>query len=218
MTRSPVLFDLDGTLLNTLTDIANAANFAMTRLDQPTHPVADFRRMVGDGADVLMQRALPNDQQALCDQALEHFKRHYMQHLYDNTAPYDGICELLGELVRREHPIAVLTNKPHPAAVQMVDRVLGQFPWTCVAGHRDGIAKKPDPAPAIEIAKRCGATPESCYFVGDSNTDMRTAVNASMIGVGAAWGFRDRKELLEAGAMHVIDHPSELLAIVRNDA
>ncbi|QNN21329.1 HAD family hydrolase [Planctomycetales bacterium ZRK34] len=214
MSPRPIIFDLDGTLLNTLTDIANAANFAMAQLGQPTHPVADFRRMVGDGADVLMQRALPDDQQALCAEALELFKQHYMQHLYDNTEPYDGIVELLGELARREHPIAVLTNKPHTAAVQMVERVLGQFPWTFVAGHRDGIAKKPDAAPAIDVATRCGATPEVCCFVGDSNTDMRTAVNAKMIGVGVTWGFRDREELLAEGATHVIDHPSQLLAII----
>lgn len=210
----PVLFDLDGTLIDSLTDIAHAANFALSQLHRPTHDVPAYRRMVGDGADVLMQRALGREHQSLTAEALTLFKQHYAEHLLDNTRPYPGIAELLTALCERGCRIAVLTNKPDAAARHIVQQLLSDWPWAVVAGHREGIPKKPDAAPAIAIAQQLGTHPAACLFVGDSNTDMHTAVNARMIGVGVSWGFRDRAELLAAGATHVIDHPDELVELV----
>jgi len=211
MPHAPILFDLDGTLLNTLTDIAAAANHALSELDQPTHPTPDYRRMVGDGADVLMRRALPDDQQALAGRALELFKQHYIANMYAHTAPYPGIDDLLAALSERDIPRAVLTNKPHPAAVEMVARLFPEVTFTAVFGHRDSVPKKPDPAAALQIAQACGAAPTACHFVGDSNTDMHTAVNARMIPVAVTWGFRDRAELIDAGAKIVLQRPMDLL-------
>jgi len=210
----PIIFDLDGTLIDSLIDIAHAANFAMAQLDQTTHPIDAYRTMVGDGADVLMQRALPPDQQHLCDDALQLFKQHYAQHVTDHTTLYAGVAQLLDDLAQRDITLAVLTNKPQRATEQIAAKLLTRWTWAAMHGHRADVPKKPDPRPALAIAQIVGVDSADCVFVGDTSTDMRTAVAAGMIAVGVTWGFRPREELVEHGAHHIIDHPAELLDVL----
>ncbi|MBI1370230.1 MAG: HAD-IA family hydrolase [Planctomycetes bacterium] len=213
MTPRTFIFDLDGTLLDTLSDIAAAGNFALTQLDRPTHPVAEYRMMVGNGADVLMQRALGPGHASLAAAGLKHFKAHYAEHLTDTSAPYPGIADMLDALAKRGAALAVLTNKPDAAAKKIVRTLLGRWNWVTIDGHRDHVPKKPDPTAALAIAKMTGTPPGACVFVGDSSTDMKTAVNAGMIAVGVLWGYRDRTDLVNHGAQHLIAHPADLLML-----
>lgn len=206
-----ILFDLDGTLINSLADIAAAANAALHALGQPTHPAADYRPMVGDGADVLVRRALPRHQQHLADDALALFKRHYSRHLVDQTELYPGMAETLDALRERNVPIAVVTNKPQEAAEQIAAKLLDRWSWRCIAGHRPNVPKKPDPTSALAAAAAAGVPAEQCLFVGDSKTDMLTAAAAGMPSAGVTWGFRTRQELIDHHATHLLDHPRELL-------
>ena len=214
MNHRVILFDLDGTLIDSLADIAAAANAALRRLNQPAHPEAAYRLMVGDGADVLLRRALPADQQHLADEALALFRQHYGRHLADQTTLYDGIADLLHALAARGVPMAIVTNKPQRAAEQIVAHLLHQWQWVSMDGHREGMAKKPDPTAALAVARVAGVAPEQCLFVGDSKTDMATAEAAGMCGVGVTWGFRHRDELLAHGARHLIDQPHQLLDLL----
>lgn len=206
-----VIFDLDGTLLDTLADIAAAANHALEAMGLATFPLDDYKWMVGEGADVLMQRAIPDADDATIDDAVAWFKAYYVEHPADHTKLYDGMAALLDALVTRGLPIAVLSNKPHANTLLVVERLLSEWPWAVVMGHRDDRPKKPDPTTAREIAEHLGIPTAECAFVGDTKTDMQTAVNAGMLAVGAEWGFRDRAELVEHGADHVIAHPGGLL-------
>ncbi len=208
----PILFDLDGTLINSLTDLACAANHAVTCLGGQAHPIEDYGAMVGNGARMLISRALGPDREAQLEQAMPLFHAYYAEHLFDHTAPYDGIAELLDTLVKRRMPIAILTNKPHAATVPIVERLLGSWPWAKILGQREGIPIKPDPTGAMEIAHHLKANPADCFFVGDSDVDMLTGRNAGMTAVGVTWGFRPAEELRTAGAHHLIDHPRDLLS------
>ena len=209
-----IFFDLDGTLLDTLSDIAAAGNYAIQQLGQPTHPENDFRMMVGEGADVLVRKALPLDKQHLADEALRLFKSYYETNAIRHTTVYPGIAELLDALTRRGILLAVVTNKPQVTAQIVVERLLGRWKWAAIAGHRDGIPKKPGPTSTLAIARSLGLPPSRCGFLGDSHIDMQTAVASGTIPIGAAWGFRGRQELQVNGARVVIDHPMELLSLL----
>ncbi|MDH3583643.1 MAG: HAD family hydrolase [Phycisphaerae bacterium] len=214
MIPQAILFDLDGTLLDTLGDIATAANAALAELGQPTHPTAAFRDMVGAGADVLMQQALGADRAELVERGLAAFKSHYRLHLTDQTRPYDGVTDVLDHMVTRGVPGAVLTNKPQAAAERVVAALLDRFPWAAIVGQRPGVPRKPDPTAALRIAADLGVEPGRCLFVGDSHIDMHTASAAGMTGIGAAWGFRSRRELTESGAVRVVEQPRDLLELL----
>ncbi|MEX2673491.1 MAG: HAD-IA family hydrolase [Phycisphaeraceae bacterium] len=219
MTRPhAILFDLDGTLIDSLADIASAANASLRDLAQPTHHTPDYRMMVGDGADVLMRRALPADQQHLADEGLALFKQHYAQHVADETALYEGMDDTLDALTERGFPMAIVTNKPQAAADQIAAKLLTRWTWVCTTGHCEGVPKKPDPTSALAAAEAAGVAPGRCLFVGDSKTDMLTATAAGMVAVGVTWGFRDRAELVAHDAAHVIDHPQELLTLLPDNA
>jgi phosphoglycolate phosphatase len=217
MNQRAVIFDLDGTLLDSLADIAAAANRALAALGLPGHDTEAYRRMVGSGADVLMQRALPDDQQTLLRSALERFREHYRSGMLDHTAPYEGVPQLLDRLSERGVPMAVLSNKPDAAAQQIVATLLGRWTWSAVAGHRADVPKKPDPVAATRMAEKLGVEPADCLFVGDSAVDMQTAVNAGMRPIGVLWGFRDRGELIEHGAAELLEQPLELLDHLAED-
>ncbi len=206
-----VIFDLDGTLIDSIRDIAAAGNQALHSLGQPTHPVDAYRQFIGEGADVLMQRALPDDQQHLTPQGLAEFKAYYAQHLSDFSTIYEGIDDVLDALIADNIAIAVLTNKPEPAAIAILNKMMPDRPWFKIAGQRDDIPKKPDPTAALAIANELNTPPQSCAFVGDSRPDMLTATRASMIPIGALWGYRDRTELQQAGSHVELDHPHQIL-------
>ncbi len=216
MPYAAVIFDLDGTLLDTLDDIAESMNQALTELGFPAHGRESYRYLVGDGVDVLARRALP--EQKRCDDALvrDLVRRHkavYATRWNLKTRPYDGVTELLGALRAKGLPTAVLSNKPEDATVEAVGHFFGGF-IDIVRGQRPDVPKKPDPAAALSIARQWGIEPERILYLGDTSVDMDTARAAGMRPVGALWGFRTREELLEHGAAELISSPLELLGIL----
>lgn len=212
MRFAATVFDLDGTLLDTLDDIANAANRVLTAGGFPTHPNPDYRILVGEGVVKLMQRALPqaNQDEATIRRFVAAYEEEYERTWNAQTRPYAGIPDLLDGLVARGLRLAVLSNKPDRFTQRCVEEFLGKWPFGAVLGASDRLPRKPDPAGAIEVARRLGVPPAECMFVGDSGIDMQTACAARMWPVGVLWGFRGREELLEAGAQRLITQPKEL--------
>ncbi len=218
-----VLFDLDGTLLDTLSDIASAMNAALAAHGLPTHPVDAYRLMVGSGADVLVRRALasggedarPHPADDLVGSLLDRMKQEYAANTVSRTRPYPGIPKLMGELAELGLPLAVLSNKPDELVKPIVAAFFADDTFSVIRGLRDGFPRKPDPAGACAIASELGVKPRECVYLGDSDVDMQTARNAGMIAIGAGWGFRGRAELLRAGAARVIDDPGELTPLIR---
>lgn len=208
-----VIFDLDGTLLDTLADLAESVNFVLARRNWETHPVDAYRGFVGDGVDMLVQRALPENQRrgSIIMDCVREVRSEYDKRWARKTRPYPEVDQLLSRLNALGIPLAVLSNKPDDATQAMVGHYFPASPFQVVAGARPDIPKKPDPAMAVEIAKMMKILPEAMLFLGDSNTDMQTAMAAGMLAVGAAWGFRGPDELIASGADHVLKTPLELL-------
>lgn len=215
MPRSGVIFDLDGTLIDTLADIADAANHVLTTLGCPAHPTDAYRFFIGNGISKLIERALPQDRvQALHQEALEGLRDYYASNLIIKTTLYPGVQELLTELTEQNIPMAIVTNKPDILAKSAVTKLLDRWSFALVQGQAEGLAKKPDPAPALLASRAMDRPAERCFFVGDSGTDITTARNAKMVPIGAAWGFRPREELVESGASEIIEHPMQLIEII----
>ena len=212
-----VIFDLDGTLLDSLADIAQAANRVLDQNRYPTHPVAAYRYFVGDGVRMLFARALPNDrsQDEVLEQCASQFVEAYESSWNDKTRPYDGILPLLGELNSRNVPLAVLSNKPESFTVRCVEEYFSDYAFHDVRGQRDDVPRKPDPTSALQIASGLRLRSSAVVYVGDTATDMKTAGAANMYPVGVTWGFRPRAELEAHGAQRLLDHPSGLLALFR---
>ncbi|HIU17076.1 MAG TPA: HAD-IA family hydrolase [Candidatus Avidesulfovibrio excrementigallinarum] len=216
-----VIFDLDGTLVNSLADLAGAANHVLAEAGYPVHPVEAYRYFVGNGLDVLLRRALPGGQpstQEAYAALLERVRQRYDTHWHDKTVPYPGMAGLLAELVRRGLPIMVLSNKPDPWVAPCVRYFFPEVRFDIVRGALPDVPRKPDPQAAQALAMQAGVAPENVAFVGDSNVDMRTAVNAGMAAFGATWGFRERDELLAAGAGVLLERPDDLLKWVQKTA
>ena len=215
-----VLFDLDGTLLDTLEDIARSANEVLEEQGFPAHPLEAYRQFIGDGVGNLFQRAFPagvsRADADLVARCVEGFQKTYGRGWNRATRPYPGIPELLDVLVSRSLGLAVLSNKPDVFVRQCVEAYLARWPFQAVFGDREGVPRKPDPAGAMEAANRLGVSPAAIVYLGDSPVDMATARRAGMIAVGAAWGFRTEDELRASGAMKVIAHPLELLDFLEN--
>lgn len=211
-----VIFDLDGTLLDTLEDIAIAANRVLAARGFPTHPVDAYRWFVGDGSAILMERAMPPAQRTAprIHECLNAFLQDYDTNWRQATHPYAGITDLLAFLSQHNLPAAVVTNKPHQFACLTIDHYFTRSRFRFVSGLREGVAKKPDPGQALAAAETMGIAPATCVFLGDSAVDMQTGLNAGMTPVGAGWGFRTTDELLRAGAKRVIAHPMELIALL----
>ncbi len=204
-----VLFDLDGTLLDTLDDLADSVNMALAELGLPGHDRERFRTMVGNGIRKLAVRALPpefTDEAGLAAVAAS-IARMYSANAVVKTRPYPGIPGLLRALATRNVPMAVLTNKPHDLAVRVVATLLPDTAFATVQGETRRFPPKPDPASALDLCSRFGWRPAEVLFVGDSDVDMLTAANAGMVSAGVTWGFRGREELESAGANHLFDHP-----------
>lgn len=212
-----VIFDLDGTLLDTLTDLAEAMNRVLARQGWRTHPVDAYRRFVGDGVAMLVRRALPDEQrqESVIAECVRAMREEYARIWARTTKPYAGIEELLGKLESRDIPMAVLSNKPHEATREMVCHFFPRVLFHEVAGAKADKPRKPDPAVALEIGASMGVAPGSMLFLGDSDIDMQTAQAAGMVPLGAAWGFRGRDELLASGAARVLETPLELMDWLR---
>jgi phosphoglycolate phosphatase len=208
-----VLFDLDGTLADTLADLANATNHALTALGCPTHLQAAYRYFVGEGARNLCLRVLPANRQHLADDALQLMRTHYEAHCFDETRLYPGILELVAALHRRGLKLAVLSNKPDAFTKQMIEHYFRPSPFEIVRGQMTNVLLKPDPTAAQQIAAELGVPPAQWLYLGDTNTDMRTAHNAGMYAVGVLWGFRERAELVESGAQCIVAVPGDILQL-----
>jgi phosphoglycolate phosphatase len=211
-----VLFDLDGTLLDTLEDIAQAANDVLVALDLPVHSPVAYRRFIGDGVATLFRRALPPDRVGpeVVDRCVAGFRETYGKCWNVRTHPFDGIPELLDDLAARGLDLALLSNKPDDFTRLAVAEYLSRWPFRAVLGERAGVPRKPDPAGALEIARRLGLPAERFLYVGDTGMDMETARRAGMFPVGVAWGFRPIEELRSSGAGAVIERPAELLELL----
>jgi phosphoglycolate phosphatase len=212
-----VVFDLDGTLLDTREDIADAMNRVLASRGFPTHPYDSYNFFVGDGAAVLVRRAIPDthsDDKTVRD-CLAAFLADYGVNWKVKTKPYPGIGEMLTELQLLGTKIAVLTNKPAPTAQKCVDDFFGRWRFDAVVGQMDGLPKKPDPSGALRIAAQLGLQPEEMLYLGDTSTDMHTAIRAGMYPVGALWGFRPESELRESGAKALIAAPGDFPGLLR---
>ncbi len=209
-----VIFDLDGTLLNTIDDLADTGNHVCTLHGWPTHTVDAFKLMVGNGIPKLVERFAPQGtSQEVLDQAFQEFMDWYGVHKEDKTAPYAGMPEVTKALREAGVSIAVLSNKADVMAGPVVEHYYpGIFP--VVQGALPGLPTKPDPTLLHKLMDRLGATQEDTLFVGDSNVDIRTAKNGGLTGCGVLWGFRSREELEAAGADVIVSTPQELLDLI----
>lgn len=214
MPHQAVLFDLDGTLADTLMDIAYCMNHVLGQFNLPGHAVPVYRNFVGDGVRLLVERALPPGQKHRTEQVLEVYLPYLIEHGADNAELYPGIANLLDSLTARGIALAVCSNKPHASTVDVVGKLMGDWSFAVVQGHTEPFEKKPAPDMALHICKQIGVEPADCLFVGDSDVDMQTAANAGMIGVGVAWGFRGAAEVRTAGAGHLIDQPMDLMSLL----
>jgi len=217
-----VIFDLDGTLLDTLTDLANSGNEVLASRGLPTHPTDDYRRFIGNGMANLVQNIFPEDiapaDGAETELILVEYRAAYDRHWQDTTDLFPGIADLLDSLSASNIPIGVVSNKSHDFTQKCVDAFLGRWKWAAVFGARERIPRKPDPTGALEAAQLMGAAPSDCYFVGDSDVDIFTAVNAAMNPIGVAWGFRPVEELIASGAAAVLDQPLDLLTVMKHES
>lgn len=213
---SAVIFDLDGTLLDTLGEIAAAGNSALTRMGFKPHPVDAYRKFVGAGAPKLAWRALPEDKRT--DEIYEKFVpvllEEFDKGLNTIAKPYAGIPEVLAEFASCGKKMAILSNKPHNFTLEAVSKFLPDVDFFEVYGGRKDAPLKPEPDVALELAKAMGASPQQTLFVGDSDVDIKTGVNAGMIAVGVGWGFRGEGELVKAGANIVLDKPADLVSLL----
>ncbi len=209
-----IIFDLDGTLIDSLQDIAESVNYALDKLMIPPHPLDAFRHMVGDGIRNLMKRALPGDQQDLIEQALEIQQEYIKRHDRFYTKPYPEIPEMLASIIVKNIKCAVLSNKPDHLTQQVCEHFFGQTIFDIILGHKDPLPLKPEPDAALQIAKKLGLPPDQIAFVGDTMIDMQTAVNAGMFAIGVTWGFRDQDELEQHGSQAIIHHPIELMTLL----
>ena len=211
-----VIFDLDGTLLDTIADLAESANYALKQLGYPTHPVEVIRTYVGNGINKLLERSLPADEQTEENvmRMRTHFIPYYDAHNADLSAPYPGIVALLEELQAKGLMIAVASNKYQEATVKLVKHYFPMIDFVEVLGQREGINVKPDPTIVFDILKKAGVSKEETLYVGDSGVDMQTAINAGVDAIGVTWGFRPRTELEDFHPMGLIDQAEELLVFV----
>ena len=211
-----VIFDLDGTLLNSLEDIACSVNKILATHDLPTHKPDDYKIFVGSGISELMTRALPEEERNpdTIDDYVKEFREEYARNWNAKTKPYAGIAAMLDELISRKIKIAVLSNKLHAFTKQCVDKLLPRWKFNIVMGLQNDFPPKPDPTSALQIAKQLNIEPPHILYVGDSDIDMKTAVAACMHPVGVLWGFRTKEELQKNGAKTLIEKPQELLELM----
>lgn len=214
------IFDLDGTLTDTLESLTYSVNATLEELGLRRITMEQCRQFVGNGAKVLIEKALKasgDEELTLLERGMEVYKRIFGENCTYHVIPYDGILTMLDELKRMGIQTAVLSNKPHAQTVDVVADILGKERFVCVNGQREGIERKPDPAGVYEVLRILGLKKEECLYIGDSEVDVETAKRAGVNGVGVTWGFRSKDVLKKAGADYVIDTPQELFAIVKKE-
>lgn len=216
MKYQAVVFDLDGTLLDTIDDLADSMNAVLTARELPTHPVERYKTYVGDGVVALVRRALPagyTDSHDL-DEVVAEMRESYAARWDKKSVPYDGVDAMLAELTHRGLKRAVLSNKPHDFTQLCVDRLLDGHAFDMVVGVSDAVPPKPEILGARHICKELGLSPEQCLYLGDTDTDMKTGKAAGMFTVGCTWGFRTAEELRDNGADALVDRPGDVLRLL----
>lgn len=208
-----VVFDLDGTLINSIADLTVAVNQALVACGYPTHSEQECSMMVGNGVRKLFERALPEGERTEenVERIRELFIPFYDIHNADLSRPYEGICELLAELQTRGIEMAVASNKYHSATQKLIAHYFPNIRFEVVLGHREGVPAKPHPQIVDDIIAHTGVLKEDILYVGDTSVDMQTAVNAGVDVIGVSWGYRPREELAAHNPLAIIDHPNELL-------
>ena len=205
------VFDLDGTLLATLDDLACSTNYALRMHGMPEHPTEDIRRFVGNGVRKLMERAVPDGlRNPRFEETYECFRQHYMKHNLDTTKPYPGVLELLGELRRRGKRVAVVSNKFYAATRELCRHFFGDTVEVAI-GEREDIRRKPAPDTVYEALRQLGVGKENAVYIGDSDVDVATARNSGLPCISVLWGFRDRDFLVEHGATTFVEYPRQIL-------
>jgi phosphoglycolate phosphatase len=212
-----VIFDLDGTLLDTIEDLTDSMNAALAGLGFPGRSIEECKQLVGDGLATFVERVLPpeaRDNPALAARLAERMRTEYKLRNAVKTKPYEGITGLLDALTERAVAMAVLSNKPHDSTLEVMKTYFSRWTFRAIFGAREGVPIKPDPTAALEIARVINLAPTQILYLGDTNTDMWTAGAAGMFAVGALWGFRTAAELKEAGAKILIQKPLDLLTLL----
>ena len=205
------IFDLDGTLLSTLADLAASTNYALRTHHMPERSLDEVRRFVGNGVKKLMERAIPDGlNNPLFEETFATFRQHYMQHNLDTTQPYPGIMQLLEQLKAEDKNIAVVSNKFYAATRELCRHFFGDLVPVAI-GEREDIRKKPAPDTVIEALRELGVDKEGAVYIGDSDVDIDTARNSHLPCISVLWGFRSKEFLLEHGATHLVSSPSEIV-------
>ena len=214
--KKNIVFDLDGTLLDTLGDIATSANFALVTLGFQAQEREKYRYFVGEGVFKLFENIFasnPQDKETI-QKAVSLFESHYAKQFNQNTKLYEGISKMLTFLQKRGFKMAILSNKPNSFTKMCVLKYLREWKFEIVFGAREGIPRKPHPTGALEICELLHVMPNECYYLGDTMIDMQTAKSAGMIALGALWGFREESELREHGAQYLLKTPSEVIKLL----
>ncbi len=211
-----LIFDLDGTLLNTLEDLADAANYVLQAHGFPTHPVDAYRYFVGNGMPTLIQRILPEGCKsgAVYDTCFKEFLDYYTIHMHDKTRVYEGLTQTLETLQLQGRMLAVATNKVHSALAPLMANYYPTIQWRVLLGQRQGVPVKPDPQIVYDILNEAECSKEETLYLGDTSVDMDTAHRAGLQAVGVLWGYRPESELVEAKADFIIKNPSEILTLL----
>lgn len=212
-----VIFDLDGTLLNTLDDLADSCNYILQKYDYPTHPVEAYKYFVGDGIRKLIERAIPDEvlhKQELVYSIESDFLAYYTLHKIDKTAPYEGIIPVLNQLQSKNIQIAVASNKIHSEIAPMLTYYFPSIKFAAALGQQEGVPTKPNPNVVYEILAQTKIEKEDVLYVGDTAVDMKTGKSAGIYTIGVLWGFRTEKELLDNGADELIQKPEDLLSLM----
>ncbi len=213
--KDTVIFDLDGTLLNTLDDLTDSVNFALGEMGYPIHTADEVRMMVGHSVIYLIEQALPEDtDKAEFDRCLEMFEAHYKTNMRNKTAPYDGVMQMLSNLSDAGCKLAVVSNKPDVFTKKLVSELFGEY-ISLAIGRSETIARKPAPDMLLLAVEQLGSKLESTVYVGDSEVDVQTAINAEVDCIACLWGFRDEQTLRSAGATTLVSSPDELINILK---
>lgn len=218
MEYKAAIFDLDGTLIDSLADLADSANAMLKSYGFPTHPLDPYRYFVGNGSRKLMERCLPKEKAAdphFVDEALERYKDIYAKHTQDKTRPYKGIQEMLDKLMAMDIPMGICTNKHQSAAEAIVQAMFPAGTFRTVMGDRAGLPRKPDPKKVLMMAAEYGVKPAEVAYFGDTSVDMDTANNGGFLPIGVLWGFRPKEELIEHGAKVLLENSAELFEKVK---
>ena len=209
-----IIFDMDGTVLNTLDDLTVSVNYVLRKFGFPERTLEDYRRFFGNGIRQALELAVPEGTpESVIDEMLPVFKEHYDEHCLDKTSPYEGIPELMKELKHRGYKMAIVSNKIDSAVKELNEKFFSEYVEVAI-GEKEGIKRKPAPDTVILALKELGSTKEEAVYIGDSEVDFQTAVNSELLCISVLWGFRDKDYLMDIGATIFADKPSDVLEML----